>query len=176
MHATLKKEILGDYSLLELIGDAREIGVEPTLSQEIAAELKDCTLRMEALVERLRLIKSDTEVALIRRAARYADLGIKRLLAASYYGATVAEGFAQTRGVTLRIAENMVISIEPGIYLDGIGGLRHSDTVLITWDGWELLTNYPTDIESLTLTSWKPLTRINGWWVRRALHLRTRCN
>ncbi|MDA2925597.1 M24 family metallopeptidase, partial [Acidobacteria bacterium AH-259-L09] len=89
--------------LHELIGDAKEIGVEPTLPQEIASELKDYTLRMQALVERLRLIKSDTEVALIRRAARYADLGVGCLLAASYYGATVAEGFAQTRGVTLRI-------------------------------------------------------------------------
>ena len=69
------------------------------------------------------------------------------------------------------LEENMVISIEPGIYLEGIGGLRHSDTVLITQDGWELLTHYPTDIESLTLTSWKPLTRLKGWWVRHALRI-----
>jgi Xaa-Pro dipeptidase len=69
------------------------------------------------------------------------------------------------------LAENMVISIEPGIYLEGIGGLRHSDTVLITQNGWELLTQYPTDMESLTLTSWKPLTRVKGWWIRRVLRM-----
>ena len=69
------------------------------------------------------------------------------------------------------LAENMVISIEPGIYLQGIGGLRHSDTVLITQNGWELLTHYPTDIESLTLRSWKPCTRVKGWWIRRALRI-----
>ena len=54
-------------------------------------------------MERLRLIKSDTEIALIRRAARYADLGVQCLLGASYNGATVAEGLAQTRLVTTRI-------------------------------------------------------------------------
>ena len=299
--------------LHELIGSAKQIGVEPTLPQEIAAKLKGTTHRVEALVERLRLIKSDTEIAMIRRAAHYADFGVKCLLAASYRGATVAEGFAQTRVVTLRIirevddwdyfttkvlmatwpapcsaephsapdlcdrlkkgphvalvltrvngyaaecertyftvppspeirkafeamrqarriafdkvrpgvacneldcavnnflqqegysgeevrlhrtghgfglgnheapwvaegspdilAENMVISIEPGIYLKGIGGLRHSDTVLVTKDGCELLTHLPTDIGSLMETGWKPFQRIKGWFVRRAFKL-----
>jgi len=73
------------------------------------------------------------------------------------------------------LAENMVISIEPGIYLDGIGGVRHSDTVLVTKDGYELLTHYPTDIESLTIQGRKTLTLLKGWWVRRALQLRRKC-
>ncbi len=38
------------------------------------------------------------------------------------------------------LAENMVISIEPGIYLKGKGGVRHSDTILVTHDGYEVLT------------------------------------
>ena len=261
----------------------------------------------------MRLIKSRTEIALIRRAARYADLGVHRLLAASYRGATVAEGFAQTRLVTLRIirevddweplttkvtmatwaaprsamphsipdlkgrlcegphvalvlsrvngyaaesertyftarpsaevrgafgamtearriafgmirpgvpcseidaavngylrnegysgedrrlhrtghgvglsnheapwiaegseerlAENMVISVEPGIYLPGVGGVRHSDTVLVTKDGHEILTRFPPALSSLVISGWKPFTRVKGWWVRRALGL-----
>ena len=304
--------------LHELIGNAKQIGVEPTLRQEIAAELKGYTHRIEPLVERLRLIKSETEIAMIRRSAGYADLGVQCLLAASYYGSTVAEGFAQTRVVTLRtirevddwdplttkvlmatwaaprsaephsvpdlcdrlnrgphvalvltrvngyaeecertyftdppspeirkafeamrqarriafdkvrpgvacseldravndflqqegysgeevrlhrtghgfglgnheapwvaegspdiLAENMVISIEPGIYLKGIGGLRHSDTVLVTKDGFELLTHLPTDIESLTIKDWKLFTRLKGWWVRRAVKLSRKCH
>ena len=89
--------------LRDSIGDAREVGIEPTLRQEIAAELKDYPHRVAPLVERLRLVKSAAEVAMIRRAARFADLGVKRLLAASYHGAAVAEGFAQTRVVTARI-------------------------------------------------------------------------
>ena len=299
--------------LHELIGNAKQIGVEPTLRQEIAVELKGYTHRIEPLVERLRLIKSETEIAMIRRSAGYADLGVECLLATSYYGSTVAEGFAQTRVVTLRtirevddwdplitkvlmstwaaprsaephsvpdlcdrlnkgphvalvltrvngyaaecertyftappspeirkafevmrqarriafdkvrpgvacseldcavndflrqegysgeevrlhrtghgfglgnheapwvaegspdiLSENMVISIEPGIYMKGIGGLRHSDTVLVTKDGCELLTRFPTDIGSLMETGWKPSQRIKGWFVRRAFQL-----
>ncbi len=74
------------------------------------------------------------------------------------------------------LAENMVISIEPGIYLKGIGGLRHSDTVLVTKDGFELLTHLPTDIESLTIKDWKLFTRLKGWWVRRAVKLSRKCH
>ena len=32
-----------------------------------------------------------------------------------------------------------------------IGGFRHSDTVVVTDDGIEILTDYPSDIESLTI-------------------------
>ena len=43
----------------------------------------------------------------------------------------------------------MVFSVEPGLYVPGLGGYRHSDTVAITEDGIELMTNYPRDLESL---------------------------
>jgi Xaa-Pro aminopeptidase len=42
-----------------------------------------------------------------------------------------------------------VFSIEPGIYIPGHGGYRHSDTILITEDGVEVLTAYPRDLASL---------------------------
>jgi len=73
-----------------------------------------------------------------------------------------------------RLAENMVISIEPGIYLEGIGGVRHSDTVLVTNDSFRLLTRCPMDLGSLVIRKWKPLTRAKGWMVRRALGLTLR--
>lgn len=50
-----------------------------------------------------------------------------------------------------RLERNMLISIEPGIYVPGVGGYRHSDTVLVTDSGYRVLTGrVPTDIESLT--------------------------
>jgi Xaa-Pro dipeptidase len=299
--------------LCDLIGGAKEIGVEPTLGMEIYERLRGYTVHVRPLVEQLRLIKSPSEVEMIARAARYADLGVRRLLAASYYGATVAEGFAQTRSVTSKIirevhdweplttkvvmatwaapwsaqphsipwltdelregphvalvltrlngyaaesertyftarpdpedreafgamtaareraftlirpgvscaeldgeidqflrnrsysgqsvrlhrtghglglgnheapwiaegssdllAADMVISIEPGVYLEGRGGFRHSDTVLVTEDGYRLLTDLPTDIERLTMTGLRPFTRLRGKMVRWALRL-----
>jgi Xaa-Pro aminopeptidase len=45
----------------------------------------------------------------------------------------------------------MVFTIEPGVYDSAVGGFRHSDTVLVTDDGIDVLTDYPRDIESLTL-------------------------
>jgi Xaa-Pro aminopeptidase len=45
----------------------------------------------------------------------------------------------------------MVFTIEPGLYDPAIGGFRHSDTVVVTEDGVDILTDYPSDIESLTL-------------------------
>jgi Xaa-Pro aminopeptidase len=49
------------------------------------------------------------------------------------------------------LKENMIISIEPGIYFEGYGGFRHSDTVLVTKSGYELLTKTPIDLASLTI-------------------------
>lgn len=43
----------------------------------------------------------------------------------------------------------MVLSCEPGIYIPGFAGFRHSDTVLITEDGAEVITYYPRDLDSL---------------------------
>jgi Xaa-Pro dipeptidase len=45
----------------------------------------------------------------------------------------------------------MVLTIEPGLYVAGLGGFRHSDTIAITEDGMELITYYPRDLESLTI-------------------------
>jgi Xaa-Pro dipeptidase len=45
----------------------------------------------------------------------------------------------------------MVFTIEPGLYDDEVGGFRHSDTVAVTDDGYVLLTDYPSDLESLTI-------------------------
>jgi len=50
-----------------------------------------------------------------------------------------------------RIETGMVFTIEPGLYDDTLGGFRHSDTVVVVEDGIELLTSYPSDLESLTL-------------------------
>jgi Xaa-Pro aminopeptidase len=54
-------------------------------------------------------------------------------------------------GDATEIKPGMVFTVEPGLYADGIGGFRHSDTVAVTESGIEFLTYYPRDLESLTL-------------------------
>lgn len=293
-----------------MLAGATRIGMEPSLRVEIADELSEHAPRTTPLVEELRIVKSPVEVEMIRRAAGYADLGIRRLLASSYNGSSVAEGFAETRTVVKRIiresddfnplltkvlmgtwaaprsakphsvpklkdrleagphvalalttvdgysaecertyftvrpstelrsvfasmiearriamekirpgvscwevdtlvkeflekegygdnllhrtghgigiayhaeapwlaegsdevlAPGMVISVEPGIYLPQVGGFRHSDTVVVTDEGSRCLTGSATGIEELTITAWKPYTRLKGRLVRRSL-------
>jgi Xaa-Pro dipeptidase len=50
-----------------------------------------------------------------------------------------------------RVEPGMVFTIEPGLYAAGVGGFRNSDTVVVTPDGIDVLTDYPKDLESLTI-------------------------
>jgi Xaa-Pro aminopeptidase len=54
-------------------------------------------------------------------------------------------------GDPTEIRPGMVFSVEPGVYVPGLAGFRHSDTILITEDGSEILTSYPRDLVSLTI-------------------------
>jgi Xaa-Pro dipeptidase len=54
-------------------------------------------------------------------------------------------------GDETEITPGMVFTVEPGLYADGVGGFRHSDTVAVTNDGIDFLTYYPRDLGSLTL-------------------------
>lgn len=48
-----------------------------------------------------------------------------------------------TRGNKLTLAPGMVLTVEPGLMSSELGAVRHSDTVLITEDGYEMLTKSP---------------------------------
>ena len=49
----------------------------------------------------------------------------------------------------LVLEENMAFSIEPGIYIPELGGFRHSDTVILTKDGSEKITEHAWKLEDL---------------------------
>ncbi|MGA3205051.1 MAG: Xaa-Pro peptidase family protein [Bryobacteraceae bacterium] len=48
-----------------------------------------------------------------------------------------------------RLRAGMAITIEPGVYIDGVGGIRIEDTVLVTEHGCEVLTPTPKDFIEL---------------------------
>jgi len=41
------------------------------------------------------------------------------------------------------LEEGMVVTVEPGVYLPGVGGVRLEDTARITAGGWERVTFLP---------------------------------
>jgi len=47
------------------------------------------------------------------------------------------------------VEPGMVFTIEPGLYLPGFGGFRHSDTVVVREHGVESLTTYPRSLDDL---------------------------
>ena len=294
--------------LHELANGVSHLGIEPSLPQEIAARLSQHNPLVFPLIEELRLVKSQNEIAMLRQAARFVKKGMHAIIAAAYYGVSeieifslgrsiqreiikttdfdplntsvttaawparlalqphgipllddrletgphialsfmrvngyaaecertffvetptnemtemfmlveesrrraiaaakpgapcaeidrVANGFLRDEGVGKYLMhrtghgfgfenherpwvaegsedvlqENMLISIEPGVYVPGLGAFRHSDTFLITNNGIENLTPYPVDRESLTIRNKKVFARLRGSFVRRAV-------
>ena len=51
------------------------------------------------------------------------------------------------------IEAGMVLKIEPGVYVEGVGGVRHSDMLAVTDTGAEILTPFQWRIEELTLSA-----------------------
>lgn len=49
------------------------------------------------------------------------------------------------------LRENMVIAVEPGIYLPGLGGVRIEDDILVTRTGFEVLNGYPKGLAEMIL-------------------------
>jgi Xaa-Pro aminopeptidase len=51
------------------------------------------------------------------------------------------------------LKEGMVFNVEPAVYFEGFGGLRHCDMVAVTANGAELLTPFQASLKQLTLAA-----------------------
>jgi Xaa-Pro dipeptidase len=61
-------------------------------------------------------------------------------------GMNVHEGGSLGQRSSLVLKEGMVVSAEPGIYIDGHGGIRVEDTILVLEDGFEPLTDFDQNL------------------------------
>jgi Xaa-Pro dipeptidase len=66
-------------------------------------------------------------------------------------GITGHEAPYLAEGYDRPLETNMLISVEPGIYIPGLGGFRHSDSVLIKDDGYIKLTKAPEKLDELLI-------------------------
>jgi len=106
-----------------------------------------------------------TGIATIRSgvACRTVDAAARAVIAAAGYGEAFrhslghgiglevheAPGLARTQGGRLR--SGMVVTVEPGIYLPGLGGVRIEDDVLVTRQGPKRLSALPRDIQAMVV-------------------------
>ncbi|MGN1402599.1 MAG: M24 family metallopeptidase [Bacillus sp. (in: firmicutes)] len=62
-------------------------------------------------------------------------------------GISVHEYPSLTETSALPLQEGMVYTIEPGIYVPGVAGVRIEDDIYVTADGVEILTKYPKQLQ-----------------------------
>ncbi|MFT8319704.1 MAG: Xaa-Pro peptidase family protein [Bacillus sp. (in: firmicutes)] len=124
---------------------------EPTPKQKELFELM-----VSAQESAFSTIKAGVQACEVDQSARkifqdagYGDYAIHRVGHSIGLAVHEAPYFKFDDDITLE--EGMTFTVEPGIYVPGIGGFRHSDTILVTKNGYELLTDAPRSIDKLTL-------------------------
>ena len=61
-------------------------------------------------------------------------------------GMDVHDHPALSSGYDFPLKENMVVTVEPGVYVPGVGGVRIEDDVIVKKDGFEKITTAPSDL------------------------------
>lgn len=65
-------------------------------------------------------------------------------------GLMVHEGPSVSPLSTDQVEQDMVFTVEPGVYIPGWGGVRIEDMVLVTEQGRKVLTSLPRELEIVT--------------------------
>lgn len=105
-------------------------------------------------------------VSLVRPgvSGREVDKAVRQLFRQAGYDRYFGHGLGHSVGLEIHeeprlspssaceaLAENMLVTVEPGIYIPGWGGVRIEDTVAVNSDGCEILTHSPKELIELCI-------------------------
>jgi Xaa-Pro aminopeptidase len=66
-------------------------------------------------------------------------------------GLDIHEAPRLARKVVDRLEPGMVVTVEPGVYFPGVGGVRIEDDILVTETGAKVLTSLPKDLDAMVV-------------------------
>jgi Xaa-Pro aminopeptidase len=106
---------------------------------------------LEAQLAAIAAVRPGVTASAVDRAARQTlkEHGLDRAFVHSTghgLGLEIHEGPRLGKGDKTKLEKGMAITIEPGVYLEGWGGIRIEDTVLVTETGCEILTPTTKDL------------------------------
>jgi Xaa-Pro aminopeptidase len=91
------------------------------------------------------------------------DAVARRIIAKAGFGKRFGHGLGHSMGLLIHesprfavknqtlLRPGMIMTVEPGIYLPGWGGIRIEDDILVTRSGHEVLTNVPKQLDDIIL-------------------------
>jgi Xaa-Pro aminopeptidase len=139
-------------------------GYKSDLTRVLATRTKSSFTQSDAarLQEIHRVVRAAQEAAIQAARpgveAKAVDAAARGVIADAGYGDYFNHGLGHGLGLQIHeapwfratstdvLAEGMVFTVEPGIYLPGWGGVRIEDDVRVTADGCEVLTSTPRDL------------------------------
>ncbi len=153
-HGVASDKTIGDGELVTVDMGARFRGYHSDMTRTLAVGEVPGELRR---LYRAVLEAEEAAVAAVGPGVRAADLDAlaRDILArhdlAQYFshslghgvGLAVHEGPGLGASSAAVLASGMVVTVEPGVYLPGVGGVRVEDLVLVTGDGHEVLSRSP---------------------------------
>ncbi|QDU34223.1 putative peptidase [Poriferisphaera corsica] len=113
-------------------------------------------------IYQITLDAQEAAIAAIKPGARLCDIDAvaRNIITKAGYGKEFSHSLGHGLGLDIHeeprlaasvkgeLQEGQVVTVEPGIYLPGIGGVRIEDDVLVTSNGYKVLSDLPKTLES----------------------------
>jgi Xaa-Pro aminopeptidase len=161
-HARPTLEPIGEHNLLLVDWGASSRGYKSDLTRVLV------TGKISPKLERLYgvvLRAQEQAIAAIRpgKTGREIDAIARGVIADAGFGKYFGHGLGHGVGLDIHelprlsvidespLQAGMVVTVEPGIYLPGWGGVRIEDDVLVTRHGHEVLTNCPKELAEMVI-------------------------